>query len=73
MKIFYWNKSQLLSFLLTVINKDPSSDTNNTIFLYQCKKHCTFDDLIKHYTDYTIIQKKRYEDMKSIRIYKRAR
>ena len=65
---FYRNKSQLFSFLQTVIdNKDSSNNTNNTIFLYQCKKHCTFNDLIKYYTDYTIIQKKRYEDMKSIR------
>ena len=65
---FYRNKSQLFSFLQTAIdNKDSSNNTNNTIFLYQCKKHCTFNDLIKYYTDYTIIQKKRYEDMKSIR------
>ena len=62
---FYRNKSQLFSFLQAVMNKDPSNDTNNTVFLYQCKKHCTFNDLIKYYTDYTIIQKKRYEDMKS--------
>ena len=65
---FYRNKSQLFYFLQAVINKDPSNDTNNTVFLYQCKKHYTFDDVIKYYTDYTIIQKKRYEDMKSIRV-----
>ena len=66
---FKRNKAQLFLFLQTLINdNDTSNDTNNTIYLYKCKIHCTFDDVIKYYTDYTIIQKKRYEDMNSIRI-----
>ena len=65
---FKRNKEQLFSFLQILIdNNDTPKETNNTIYLYKCKKHCTFDDVVKYFTDYTIIQKKRFEDMKNIR------